>query len=111
MAVPRSYPPAGPLGQTDPLRWRLSSATDGGRHVWHYARDADSPSAAAYETVWGKDDEGVRGAAEQSDETAYWLGLDLPLKDVSPEAAETPLNSAKKGECCVKCADSGSAEP
>ncbi|BGP01530.1 Lanosterol synthase (Oxidosqualene--lanosterol cyclase) [Rhodotorula toruloides] len=97
MAVPPSYPPAGPLGQTDPLRWRLSSATDGGRHVWHYVRDADSPSAAAYETLWGNDDEGLRGAAEQSDETAYWLGLDLPLKGVSPEAAETPLNSAKKG--------------
>lgn len=94
--TPRVYPPPGPLGQTDPARWRLSSATDGGRHVWLYHRDPDSTTAAPYETVWGTDDHGVRDKP-QTDEAAYWLGLDLPLKGVDPAPARSPLDAAKKG--------------
>lgn len=98
-AVPESYPGPGPLGQTDPKRWRLSSATDGGRHVWHYARDPDSPDARAYEPVWGHDTEQLR-AQEQGDEAAYWLGLDLPLPDPAHlEPATTPIHAANKGIC------------
>ncbi|GAA5894217.1 hypothetical protein JCM6882_007604 [Rhodosporidiobolus microsporus] len=97
MTVPSSYPGPGPLGQTDPTRWRLSAATDDGRHIWHYARDASSPAATAYETLWGPDDEGLRDK-EQNDETRYWLGLDLPAKDdVHAGPAENPFEAAKKG--------------
>ncbi|GAA5934711.1 hypothetical protein JCM3775_002035 [Rhodotorula graminis] len=92
----RAYPPPGPLGETDPARWRLSSATDGGRHVWLYHRDQDSHTAVPYETVWGADDHGVRDKP-QTDEAAYWLGLDLPLKGVDPAPARSPLDAAKKG--------------
>ena len=34
-ALPKSYPPPGPLGQTNPYDWRLDSS-DHGRHVWYY---------------------------------------------------------------------------
>ncbi|GAA5874694.1 hypothetical protein JCM3774_004783 [Rhodotorula dairenensis] len=96
-AVPKSYPGPGPLGQTDPKRWRLSSATDGGRHVWHYSRDSDAPNSQPYEPVWGQDTEHLR-AEQQSDETAYWLGLDLPLPDpVHLEPASNPIQAANKG--------------
>lgn len=97
MAIPASYPPPGPLGQTDPTRWRLSSAQDGGRHVWHYTRDNDALDAQPYEQIWGDDQAGVR-EAEQNDETAYWLGLKLPFLDgVDPAAAKTPFEAANKG--------------
>ncbi|GAA5981225.1 hypothetical protein JCM11641_005617 [Rhodosporidiobolus odoratus] len=97
MSIPSSYPPPGPLGATDPTRWRLSSATDGGRHVWHYNRDSDAPGAQPYEQLWGHDHEGLR-QKEQNDETAYWLGLELPFKDATdPSPAKTPFDSAKKG--------------
>lgn len=99
--VPKSYPRPGPLGQTDPNRWRLSSATDGGRHVWHYARDPDAPETTGpYEPVWGPDSERLREQEEQNDETAYWLGLDLPFPTdkVSTEPAATPIQAAHKGE-------------
>ena len=96
--TPRAYPPPGPLGQTDPARWRLSSATDGGRHVWLYHRDHDASTAAPYETVWGADTHAVRHKP-QTDEAAYWLGLDLPLKGVDPAPAQSPLDAAKKGPC------------
>ncbi|BGP17836.1 hypothetical protein JCM10213_008364 [Rhodosporidiobolus nylandii] len=95
MSVPKTYPPSGPLGATDPTRWRLSSATDGGRHVWHYVREQDG--AKGYEQVWGDDDERVRESG-QTDEAAYWLGLDLPSKEgVDPSPAKDPYESAKKG--------------
>ncbi|GAA5833036.1 hypothetical protein JCM11251_006487 [Rhodosporidiobolus azoricus] len=98
MAVPTSYPAAGPLGQTDPTRWRLSSSLDGGRHVWHYARDTSSPSTTAYEQLWGQDEAGVRDKEEQDDETRYWLGLDLPkVQGVDPNEAGNPFEAAKKG--------------
>ncbi|GAA5852349.1 hypothetical protein JCM8547_006750 [Rhodosporidiobolus lusitaniae] len=106
MSVPKSYSPAGPLGQTDPSRWRLSSATDGGRHVWHYARPSSS-SSQQYEQLWGNDDEGLRDK-EQNDETAYWLGLELPFKDgVDPTPAEGPFEAAKKGYEFYKRIQSG----
>ncbi|GAA6054734.1 hypothetical protein JCM3770_000055 [Rhodotorula araucariae] len=95
-AVPPDYPSSGPLGQTDPARWRLSSATDGGRHVWFYDRDQDQRDAQPYEHVWGADDHAVRDSP-QTDETAYWLGLDLPLDGVDPAPAANPLDAAKKG--------------
>ncbi|GAA6035640.1 hypothetical protein JCM8097_004942 [Rhodosporidiobolus ruineniae] len=97
MSTPKGYPGPGPLGATDPSRWRLSAATDGGRHTWHYIRDEDAPDAQAYEQLWGEDDEGLR-AKEQNDETKYWLGLKLPFKeDVDPSPAENPYEAAKKG--------------
>ncbi|GAA6063805.1 hypothetical protein JCM10212_005968, partial [Sporobolomyces blumeae] len=90
-----NYPPPGPLGKTDPKRWRLAS-DDHGRHVWHYVRP-DTLDATPYEPVWGPDDSNVR-TAPQSDESKYWLGLDL---DLSPgplkEAPETPFEAAKNG--------------
>jgi len=95
--IPSDYPPPGPLGQTDPSRWRLSSATDGGRHLWLYHRDPDDPHAAPYETVWGADDHGVRDKP-QTDEAAYWLGLDLPPRDgVDPAPPQSPIDAAHKG--------------
>lgn len=103
--VPKSYPRPGPLGQTDPNRWRLWSATDGGRHVWHYARDPDAPETTGpYESVWGPDSEQLREQEEQNDETAYWLGLDLPFPTdkVSPEPAATPIQAAHKGESRIE---------
>lgn len=97
--VPKSYPRPGPLGQTDPKRWRLSSATDGGRHVWHYARDPDAPETTGpYESVWGPDSEQLRNQEQQNDETAYWLELDLPLPEqINPEPAASPIQAAHKG--------------
>lgn len=96
--VPQGYPRPGPLGQTDPLRWRLSSGTDGGRHVWHYTRDTDALETSSYEQVWGDDKERVRDRKEPDDETAYWLGLQLPrLDNVDSEPAQTPYDAAKKG--------------
>jgi hypothetical protein len=97
MTTPSSYPPPGPLGATDPSRWRLSSQTDGGRHVWFYQRDPASPSTQAYEQLWGSDDAGVR-EGEQNDESKYWLGLDLPkVEGVDTAPAKDPFEAAKKG--------------
>lgn len=96
--TPASYPGPGPLGATDPERWRLSSATDGGRHVWHYARNHGELDAEQYEAVWGQDTEQTR-EREQNDETRYWLGLDLEHPDdVDPKPAQTPFGAAQKGE-------------
>ncbi|BGP56660.1 Lanosterol synthase (Oxidosqualene--lanosterol cyclase) [Rhodotorula sphaerocarpa] len=95
--TPASYPGPGPLGATDPERWRLSSATDGGRHVWHYARNHGELDAEQYEAVWGQDTEQTR-EREQNDETRYWLGLDLEHPDdVDPKPAQTPFGAAQKG--------------
>ncbi|GAA5907380.1 lanosterol synthase ERG7 [Sporobolomyces salmoneus] len=91
MSVPSNYPPPGPLGQTDPTLWRLSSS-DHGRHVWHYA----SPSSG-HETVWGKDDQGAKEANEQTDETKYWLGLDLEDEKQLNDPKGNPFESAKNG--------------
>ncbi|GAA6017322.1 hypothetical protein JCM11491_000630 [Sporobolomyces phaffii] len=94
MKTAPDYPAPGPLGATDPLRWRLSSA-DHGRHIWHYAREA---SAVGFEPVWGFDDLGVRDQHAQSDETKYWLGLDLPETDSAlDDPRGNPFESAKNG--------------
>ncbi|GAA6003609.1 hypothetical protein JCM10207_003508 [Rhodosporidiobolus poonsookiae] len=107
MTIPKDYPQPGPLGATDPKRWRLSAATDGGRHVWHYLRDQDAQDAHPYETVWGNDDEGVR-TQDQTDEAAYWLGLNLPFLDtVDSSPAETPIEAAQKGFDYYKRIQSG----
>ncbi|GAA5998590.1 lanosterol synthase ERG7 [Rhodotorula paludigena] len=102
--APKNYPGPGPLGQTDSSRWRLSSDQDGGRHVWHYARSPDDPRATPYETVWGSDDTRVR-EQPQNDETAYWLGLDLPVRDSDPSPAASPLDAAQKGKLHLACYD------
>lgn len=89
-ATPR--PPAGPLGQTDPTRWRLDTS-DNGRHVWHYLREGDS---LGYEELWGEDTAGVK-TREQTVETKYELGLPLPPVSglVSPDG--NPYKAASKG--------------
>ncbi|KAN0060054.1 Lanosterol synthase (Oxidosqualene--lanosterol cyclase) [Thecaphora frezii] len=66
-----------PLGQTDPLRWRLK-VSDGGRHVWHYLRHDDQLAS------W-----------PQSIEDKYWLGLGVDLPELPP--ATTPLEAARNG--------------
>lgn len=88
-----SRPPAGPLGQTDPTRWRLDTS-DNGRHVWHYLREANS---VAYEELWGEDTAGVK-TREQTVETKYELGLPLPPVSglVSPDG--NPYKAAAKGK-------------
>lgn len=89
-ATPR--PPPGPLGATDPARWRLDAA-DKGRHAWHYARDS---GAQGYEEVWGEDSSGIR-QQEQSEETKYWAGLDLPSVEGLADPQGDPFKAAKKG--------------
>ncbi|KAI5478948.1 lanosterol synthase [Pseudohyphozyma bogoriensis] len=74
-SLPKDYPPPGPLGATDPTLWRLDSSSDGGRHVWHYARPTP---ATAYEAVWGDDPINVR-EREQNNEEKHALGLPLPV--------------------------------
>ncbi|GAA5933642.1 lanosterol synthase ERG7 [Sporobolomyces koalae] len=91
MAVPRDYPPPGPLGATDPSKWRLSSS-DHGRHAWHYQRDDDG---TGYEQVWGSRDE--QAEAAQSDETKYWLGLALDERADLDDPQGNPFESAKNG--------------
>ncbi|KAM0786634.1 hypothetical protein ACM66B_002086 [Microbotryomycetes sp. NB124-2] len=90
--VPADYPPAGPLGQTDPQRWRLDSTND--RHVWHYSRPGPSPPA--YEQVWGPDDAGLRDQP-QSDETKYWLGLELDMTTGIVHHDGDPFTAAQNG--------------
>lgn len=85
-------PPPGPLGATDPSRWRLDSSND--RHLWFYDR---VPGSTAYEQVWGQDSAEFR-AQEQNDETKYWTGLPLPPSEtnlVDPQG--NPYESARKG--------------
>lgn len=91
MTLPNDYPRPGPLGQTDPARWRLDSSND--RHVWHYARPQGS---TGYEEVWGPDDAGFR-AQEQNDETQYWLGHELPAGPGLTDARGDPYEAAKNG--------------
>lgn len=88
-AFPR--PPPGPLGETDPSRWRLDSTND--RHVWHYARGED---ALAYEEVWGADEANIK-QQEQNDETKYWEGLPLPPVEGLSDPKGDPYEAAKKG--------------
>ncbi|SCV74978.1 BQ2448_8007 [Microbotryum intermedium] len=91
----RERPPAGPLGGTDPTRWRLDSSHD--RHVWHYDRPQHAGSSTAYETVWGPRPAELL-AAEQNDETKYWLGLDLPAPEPPLERPDgNPYKAAQNG--------------
>lgn len=86
-------PGPGPLGATDPSRWRLD-ASDHGRHVWHYIREKDS---TGYEAVWGEDTAGVR-QQDQTEETKYWAGLPLPpVNDTVGEVGGDPYKAARKG--------------
>ncbi|KAL8277972.1 hypothetical protein RQP46_009604 [Phenoliferia psychrophenolica] len=94
MAIP-PRPGPGPLGATDPSRWRLDSA-DAGRHVWHYARDADDPDATAFEPLWGDDPRRVR-EQEQSVEAKHALGLPIPVVQGLSDPAGDPWQAAKKG--------------
>lgn len=95
-STPEVFPP-GPLGQTNPLNWRLDSS-DEGRHIWHYVRSQDGPAAVGgYETVWGEDQAGVR-QAEQSTEAKYWIGLDLPKAEELKGADGNPYKAARNGE-------------
>lgn len=87
-------PPPGPLGETDPLRWRLDSS-DNGRHIWHYIRTADE--STAYETLWGEDTAKVKDS-EQTVETKYELGLPLPHVSGLTSPNGNPYEAAKKGE-------------
>ncbi|KAK4705877.1 hypothetical protein P7C70_g302, partial [Phenoliferia sp. Uapishka_3] len=92
---PSARPPAGPLGATDPTRWRLDSQ-DGGRHVWHYIRDEDSQDATAYEKLWGDDPRQVK-KGEQTMEAKHALGLPLPVVSGLSDPAGDPWKAAKKG--------------
>lgn len=92
--VPK-YPGPGPLGATDPQRWRLDSS-DNGRHAWHYARDEDDINATSYEQVWGQDTNNVK-EQEQSVEAKYWMGLQLPHVTGLTEPGN-PYEAAAKGE-------------
>lgn len=87
-------PPPGPLGETDPNKWRLDSS-DNGRHVWHYIREGED--AIAYEKLWGEDSEGVRDQ-EQTVETKYELGLPLPHVSGLKSPDGNPYEAAKKGK-------------
>ena len=93
MSLPFNYPPEGPLGATDPPKWRLSSS-DHGRHVWHYVSSTASP-------VWGFDEMGVkREDQQQSEESKYWLGLELGEKEGQEKLRDpegNPFESAKNG--------------
>lgn len=92
----KERPPAGPLGATDPTRWRLDSSQD--RHVWHYDRPQQaSGNNTAYETVWGpRPTEQL--AAEQNDETKYWLGLDVPAPQPPLQQPQgNPYKAAQNG--------------
>lgn len=89
-----SHPsPPGPLGATDPLRWRLDSSNSG--HYWHYQRDVDS---TAYERLWGDDPANVRESLEQTPEAKHALGLPLPVISGLSDPQGDPWESAKKGE-------------
>lgn len=89
MTVPRDYPPRGPLGATDPTRWRLHSS-DHGRHVWQY--DKAESSCPAWGTRLDHGD-----TADQTDETKYWLGLDADAPNLK-DPAGNPFESAKNGQ-------------
>ncbi|KAK4048854.1 Lanosterol synthase (Oxidosqualene--lanosterol cyclase) [Microbotryomycetes sp. JL221] len=92
MALPTDYPPAGPLGQTDPTRWRLDSSND--RHVWHYTRSDDR----TYEQVWGQDQANLKQTLQQSDETKYWLGLELDqTRNIIQNNKQDPFVAAQNG--------------
>lgn len=95
-----SRPPPGPLGATDPERWRLDSS-DAGRHVWHYVRDEDAPNATAFEKLWGSDPREVR-KAEQSVEAKHALGLPLPVISGLSDPAGDPWQAAKKGQLAAQ---------
>lgn len=102
MASPTTevFPP-GPLGQTNPLNWRLDSS-DEGRHIWHYNRTADDDLAAkGYEDVWGEDQAGIRHH-QQSTEAKYWIGLDLPKADHLKDANGNPYDAARNGKPVVQ---------
>ncbi|GAA5954594.1 hypothetical protein JCM3765_003825 [Sporobolomyces pararoseus] len=98
MSIPSDYPPPGPLGSTDPSKWRLSSS-DHGRHVWHYKQDSDSESSSSCPAVWGQDEQRVKQEPKQSDESKYWLGLQLgaPDEDSMKDPKGNPFESAKNG--------------
>ncbi|GAA5979903.1 hypothetical protein JCM5350_005536 [Sporobolomyces pararoseus] len=92
MSIPLDYPPPGPLGSTDPLKWRLSSS-DHGRHVWHYQDASTSP-------VWGQDETRVKEQPLQNDESKYWLGLNLEEEEETGKLKDpkgNPFESAKNG--------------
>ncbi|KAM0750640.1 putative lanosterol synthase [Meredithblackwellia eburnea MCA 4105] len=86
----------GPLGATDPLKWRLDSGAPGvdiGRHVWHYVRDGD---ATGYEKLWGEDPRDVK-KQQQSAEAKHALGLPLPVPEGLQDPNGNPWKAAKKG--------------
>ena len=56
------YPGPGPLGATDPTRWRLDSS-DAGRHCWSYEGGSSVPLASK------------PANRPQSTEDKHWLGL------------------------------------
>ncbi|GAA98168.1 uncharacterized protein L969DRAFT_93224 [Mixia osmundae IAM 14324] len=85
-----SYPGPGPLGATDPLRWRLN-ASDEGRHNWFYLRsDKDTLGGGRNELETPATDR------PQSCEDKFWLGLatDLPTLE---SADGNPYKAAQNG--------------
>ncbi|KAH8927257.1 terpene synthase [Atractiella rhizophila] len=81
----------GPLGGTNPMKWRLDSS-DSGRHVWHYVEGQEREK---YDGVWGDDAKGVM-EREQTKEELYWLGLGThsPALD---DANGDPARAARNG--------------
>ena len=95
VATARKASSAAPLGQTNPLNWRLDSS-DSGRHVWHYIRDPDADSTA-YELVCGEDERGVK-SQPQSLEAKHALGLPLPTVSGLEHHRGHPYEAARKGQ-------------